>query len=354
MGLLASAQLDADLDLIRPGVPRRVGDVFSYSVPPPSAAAGFGMVADRFLLMTDATVGEARARDLFQILSASDAALEDVLAALAAPGIEHLPDFALVELVDARTSSVSVAVRGAAAATLHGRERTRISGPGVGTWVEAAAQQVSGMALTLHDGASAASLPLGRGVVRTDRVQWGEIPQAGSVAAPPAPAATAQEAPASDLPAWVGDVGADAAGQTTAFDRDELAALVAAAAPVHQPPRVPHAAAPRRFVLTFDDGRELPLELPVVLGRAPRPSAHPGARLAALPSPRREVSGTHAEVYLEGDQLVVRDLDSTNGTVVRHADGSAMLLRGGAVARLSEGAVLDIGDGNVARFRAAP
>ena len=104
----------------------------------------------------------------------------------------------------------------------------------------------------------------------------------------------------------------------------------------------------------MDGGRVLELDLPVVFGRAPHPAAHPGARLAPLSSPRREVSGTHVEVRLDGDHLLVRDLDSTNGTVVRHADGSAMLLRGGATARLSEGAVLDIGDGNVARFHAAP
>ncbi|MBD7956938.1 FHA domain-containing protein [Microbacterium sp. Sa4CUA7] len=323
--------------------------MFTYNVPSETDAAGFAMVADRFLLVLAAEVGDRFALELWEILSGGDAALEDVLSALAARGIEHLPDFALVELVDARTSSVSVAVRGTAVAQVHGPETSTLAGPGVGTWVEGAAQHVSSITLTLAGGPTGAQLPLGRGVVRADRLQWGSMPVA---AAPPRTSA----APAAEMPAWAAGLDDDPL-TTTAMDRDALAEMVAGITDDHtrlgtvrrRGPQQPT----RRFVLTLAGGRVLELDLPVVLGRAPQPAAHPGARLAALSSPRREVSGTHLELRLDGDQLLVRDLDSTNGTVVRHADGSAMLLRGGATARLTEGATLDIGDGNVARFHAA-
>jgi len=320
--------------------------VFSYSVPPVTADAGFAMVGDRFLLVVSPDVGAPFAHELWALLSAGDTALEDVLSALAGRGIERLPDFALVELVDARTSSVSVAVRGTAGAQLYGPERTTLAGPGIGTWVEGSAQHVGGIALSRGATAPHQLLPLGRGVVRSDRLQWGAVP------ADAPPAATEHATASSEWPTGVDD---DAAQSTTVFDREELAALVSAAVGARpQAEGATRTDAAQRFVLTLDGGRMLELDLPVVFGRAPHPAAHPGARLAPLSSPRREVSGTHVEVRLDGDHLMVRDLDSTNGTVVRHADGSAMLLRGGATARLAEGAVLDIGDGNVARFHAAP
>ncbi|MFF2632501.1 FHA domain-containing protein [Microbacterium sp. NPDC058021] len=322
--------------------------MFTYNVPSETDAAGFAMVADRFLLVLAGEVGDRFALELWTILSGGDAALEDVLAALAGRGIEHLPDFALVELVDARTSSVSVAVRGAATARVHGPETSTLDGAGVGTWVEGSAQHVSSIALTLSGAAGGALLPLGRGVVRADRLQWGSPPADSRPERTPA-------APEADVPAWAAGLDDDPL-TTTAMDRAALAEMVAGIADDRTQLGTVRRRGPqqptRRFVLTLDSGRVLELDLPVVLGRAPQPAAHPGARLAALVSPRREVSGTHVELRLDGDQLLVRDLESTNGTVVRHADGSAMLLRGGATARLTEGATLDIGDGNVARFHA--
>ncbi|MCR2784276.1 MULTISPECIES: FHA domain-containing protein [unclassified Microbacterium] len=322
--------------------------MFTYNVPSQTGTAGFAMVADRFLLVVAAGVGDVFALELWNTLSNGDAALEDALSALARRGIERLPDFALVELVDSRTSSVSVAVRGSATAQLHGQESTTLAGAGVGTWVEGSAQRVAGIALTLAGSPTGSLLPLGRGVVRADRLQWGTVPAGGSHPAPAAP-------PARELPAWAADL--DDPHSTMAVDRESLAELVAGALDDHTQLGAVRRRGPRpitrRFVVSLEGGRVLELDLPVVLGRAPEPAAHPGARLASLPSPRREVSGTHVELRLDGEQLLVRDLGSTNGTVVRHADGSAMLLRGGATARLTEGALLDIGDGNVARFHAA-
>ncbi len=96
--------------------------------------------------------------------------------------------------------------------------------------------------------------------------------------------------------------------------------------------------------------RVLALDLPVVLGRSPRPAAHPGARLVPLPSPRREISGAHLEVRWDGESVVARDLDSTNGTIIREADGSTVLLRHGSTVRVSPEAILDLGDGAIAVF----
>lgn len=315
--------------------------MFTYAVASDPAVAGFAMVSDRFLAVLAADADDAVALRLWSTLSAASragddgvATLSSVLSELASDGIAAVPDFALVELVDVRTRAVALAVRGGAQIILAGGDvRT---GDGATTWTESTAQEVTGLTLQLGPARILlGSLPLGRGVVRADRLDWGAGGDAPSSPAVAAPAAASRRA-ASAAPAET--VRRERLAEVI-DDRTELSRAHRRAAP--------------RPVLRIGSDRVLELDLPIVFGRSPRPAAHPGARLVSLPSPRREISGAHLEVRLDGDALVARDLGSTNGTIVREPDGSMQLLRHGAAARLAPGASLDLGDGNIAIFELA-
>ncbi len=343
--------------------------MFTYPTPADAGTAGYAMVADRFALLLGAEAGAGIAADLWSTMTAADAAFEDVLSVIAAIGIGALPDFALVELVDVASSSVSVAVRGTATIDLHGPQRSSYAGGGVGTWVEGSAREVAGISLSLAGDDDGGPLPLGRGVARSNGLRWGAEP-----ASSPAPieAVAASREHIVEPTAFLGDLDPL---ETVAIDRGDLAAAVGPrrTPPPAEPsaadddavedetilgsrrPRVADAPPPGRTArLRIDPGGEVPLDHPVVLGRGPRAADHPGARIAAVPSPRKEVSSTHLEVRLDGDELVLRDLDSTNGTVVRRPDGDVTLLRGGATLRVEVGTVLDLGDGVIVVFDTTP
>jgi len=90
--------------------------------------------------------------------------------------------------------------------------------------------------------------------------------------------------------------------------------------PAFAPPAGPQAppASPRPvWRLVLPGGRSIPVTRPVLLGRNPSPSAHPGsAEPIALDDPTSTVSKTHALLDPEDDTLTVTDLHSTNGVVV--------------------------------------
>ncbi|POX66743.1 FHA domain-containing protein [Microbacterium sp. Ru50] len=347
--------------------------MFRYPTPDDARGSGFAMVTDRFALLLGPSAGEALAGAVWEAMTARDAAFEDVLSVIATVGIGALPDFALVELVDAGSSAVSVAVRGAATIDLHGPQRSSYAGTGVGTWVEGSAQHVAGISLGIGAATGPSLLPIGRGVVRTDALEWGSTaPVASPAVAATVVAAAPPVAALEDLDP-LETVAVDRRTLTESFGprrrtqpgpEPELASdPERAPEPEPRPeiddstvlgsrrtPAAPVGAQPRRYVLRLEPGGTYPLDHPIVLGRAPRAAQHPGARIVSVPSARKEVSGTHVEVSLDADMLVVRDLGSTNGTIVRDASGDAELLRSGATARVAPGAVLDLGDGVLASF----
>lgn len=92
------------------------------------------------------------------------------------------------------------------------------------------------------------------------------------------------------------------------------------------------------------------LDAPSYVGRRPSPPRIPNAvapRLISVASPRREVSATHLEITQVGGSVVVRDLATTNGSIV-HLPGSVpRTLRQGESVVVSPGTLVDIGDDNV-------
>lgn len=69
--------------------------------------------------------------------------------------------------------------------------------------------------------------------------------------------------------------------------------------------------------------------------------------LVTVPSPGREVSSTHLSISAVGGAVVVRDMLSTNGTVIKTPGVPARTLLRGETAVVTPGTTLDLGDGNV-------
>jgi hypothetical protein len=113
-----------------------------------------------------------------------------------------------------------------------------------------------------------------------------------------------------------------------------------------QPPQfVP---GPVLAVLRASDGSTAELDRPVLIGRAPSSdrSDSRAPRLMTVPSPNHDISRTHVEVAAEDWQIVVTDLNSTNGTVlVRPRAVDRQQLAPGEPVTVQLGSVMELGDG---------
>ena len=99
--------------------------------------------------------------------------------------------------------------------------------------------------------------------------------------------------------------------------------------------------------LEFSDGRRLIVDRTVLIGRNPRVDASATAdqpAVFAVDSPKRDISRTHLRISTDGAHVLLEDLNSTNGTEVTPANGSAFLLEPGEPAVLEDGMVVNIGD----------
>lgn len=114
-----------------------------------------------------------------------------------------------------------------------------------------------------------------------------------------------------------------------------------------------------RSVHSFRIGDRTPvsLDIPAIVGRHPRAPRIPGRelpRLVRVSSPLNEVSGTHLQLRQNGASVVVTDLRSTNGTIVRMPGARPLKLRQGESVVVRPGTLIDIGDGNVLEILAPP
>jgi hypothetical protein len=102
-------------------------------------------------------------------------------------------------------------------------------------------------------------------------------------------------------------------------------------------------------------GETFPLDRPLVIGRRPQLTRFTDdvvPRLVTVPSPQQDVSRTHLEIRRDSTGVLVRDLDSTNGTVIRKPTGDSRDLDPGIGERLEDGDLLDLGDGVTVRYLA--
>lgn len=101
-------------------------------------------------------------------------------------------------------------------------------------------------------------------------------------------------------------------------------------------------------VLRASDGSTAEVDRPVLIGRAPsgdRWGIRP-PRLMTVSSPNHDISRTHVEVAPADWQIVVTDLNSTNGTVlVRPGAADRQQLTPGEPVPVQLGSVVELGDG---------
>lgn len=368
------------------------------SVPEYSAGEWTAIVRPGFVALLGPGAAESTVRDLWQ--ETTDGVFA-ALALLARDGFAGLPPFALVS-VDKRR--VHAALRGdvEVVVDLDGRFETLRSGE-VSTWTERVLDGVGSVVVQVDDAsADAPTLPVADGVVRASRVQIALAVSEGDVAAaedveavpaqvlaPPAvvePSTGTDEATEVPQAADPTGVVAEAEAFLSSADLDELhgaavtdgtvepvVSLARASQDDHDgltilstdladirdqlpswasddvpaPFRAPQGAPmPARMVLST--GLVVPLDRAVLLGRAPqvaRVSNRELPRLITVPSPQQDISRTHAEVRVEGDHVLVTDLDSTNGVHVARPGEGARRLHPGEPSVVGLDELVDLGDG---------
>ena len=175
-----------------------------------------------------------------------------------------------------------------------------------------------------------------------------EIPDL-EFSAPPPPALDADAAGLGEHDGGtvlVGDLPARPADDQTVVV-DEIARLRAGrsagiAPPVAAAPVLPPAP---KVSLELPDGSREPLDAVVLVGRAPSaPAGVLRSRLVRLEGDG-DISRNHARVSLDGDTVVVTDLGSRNGTIVRIPGRAPQKLREGEPTPVLVDTVIDFGGG---------
>lgn len=380
--------------------------MFAYA-PPGPGGTGFAIATDRFVALLSTEADAALAGELYHCLDDAGSSITNGLAVLSGSGAGVR--FALVEVVDRTTRSVRVAVRGDLVVDLGSAAMSRFTWPNGATWIAGEARGVESLRLALTSMAVASShLPLARGVApAAEAVAFlgSEAPTTVADAAP-APAATVAPAaappsappahqstvpimPPGPLPVAPASV-EPASAPPTVVTPEAVALEAAVSAPTHEPtpdlgetvaddewgPWASEVAAPTHapegaagapyrvdrkpqrldlsslagesgWTLRLPDGKELDAAPQIVVGRRPWRSDpdETSTYYIVAPSPRREISGKHVEFAVVGNELLARDMGSTNGTLVITPDKPPRLLHEGHAVNLDIGDTLDLGEG---------
>lgn len=122
------------------------------------------------------------------------------------------------------------------------------------------------------------------------------------------------------------------------LDAGQVPGPLAVAGPTSRPPA--------KIVLS--SGLVVSLNRPVLIGRAPQVSRVANSnlpRLVTVASPNQDISRTHAEVRMEGEDVVVTDLHSTNGVLLLRQDAGPRRLHPGDPTVIEPDVVVDLGEG---------
>ncbi|MBC7550615.1 MAG: FHA domain-containing protein [Cellulomonas sp.] len=114
------------------------------------------------------------------------------------------------------------------------------------------------------------------------------------------------------------------------------------------PLAVPAAQAPAPAKMHLSTGLVVTLNRSVLLGRAPQVSRAANSeipRLVTVASPNQDISRTHAEVRMDGTDVLVTDLHSTNGVILLVAGTGPRRLHPGEPAVVDPGVTVDLGEG---------
>jgi hypothetical protein len=246
-----------------------------------------------------------------------------VLAALRASGTVDSAPFAVLE---ATAGGIHLALRGPATLVVGAQTLT---GLGAEPWLETVVPRADVVRLTVPGGEWTLTLP-----PATPVQPLPPVPPLPSV--PPMPPIVDSplhitEIPELSLPS--APTPPPALGLGLGFD--EHGGVTAPAAPTPTP----------TLSLELPDGSREPLDTVVLVGRAPSvPAGAPASRLVRLEGDS-DISRTHARVAVEGGTVLVTDLGSRNGTIVRIPGRPAQRLREGEPTPVLVGTVIDLGGG---------
>jgi len=112
-------------------------------------------------------------------------------------------------------------------------------------------------------------------------------------------------------------------------------------------PELPADEVPARTTLEFTTGQLVDVDRTILIGRSPRVERSTAADipdLLPLESAGHSISRTHLKISIDGDRVLLEDLNSTNGTEVIASGGDAAALLPGEQALLSDGMVVSLGD----------
>jgi hypothetical protein len=323
------------------------------------------------LLTSDGDVDELLVTRLWaSVRAATD--LQDVVDALVEIGIRHLPSLGLVHLAG---GTANLLLRGDVQAVLHraDAEPETVTADGAVTWRELAVNGATTIELGTDGVPGGPYRPLVGGIVDAARLRLGEPPPPDAEPAGSEAAAGEDDDDADgEVPKSSGAEDQQVAGEEhrpAARERDEPPAgghttVMAVRCPDGHanPPMTPSCRVCGQAVagfepvevsrpvlgrLVFSNGTEVELDRPVVVGRAPkrrRGATGEEPQLVTLPSPDQEISRSHLEVRLDGWQVLVVDLDSTNGTVMTLPGTEPLLLRAGEEYRIKPGTVVSVAD----------
>lgn len=286
-------------------------------------------------------------------MSSPSASLEKVVESIPLLGPDGVASFAVAALESdgAHPLLVSVVARGDSTVDLHSSDRPprRFSSQGLQPWHLASFSRVVG--IRFSSGASigpvedaptlsGAELPLVSGVASASSVLW-MLDDRHAVVVPPArgrvPAPSSEEAGRDD----------DEITLERAPERRRArhgGASEAANPPLSKPVR------PRPCRVRIGSQAPFELHVPVYIGRRPRGPGQTGGEqvmLIEVPSPTREISASHILIEQRGGEVVVADLNSTNGTAVTLPGSPRIKLRQGDSIVLPPYSRIEIGDGIV-------
>lgn len=119
---------------------------------------------------------------------------------------------------------------------------------------------------------------------------------------------------------------------------------------------VPEYQPPIRYTVTSGQGQSMILEDAIVVGRRPDAaiSSYPQAQTMTVPSPAKQISRTHCLLYIdEGGNPSIKDLESVNGTRLRH-EGQIYPIEPAQPVQLQVGDIVDLGEGQYLAIGTAP
>lgn len=288
---------------------RYCDDVFAYP-PERGEASGYAVVTPRFVCLLGPEATAEIARSVFWLLDGPDAQLQDAVGTLS--HVEKVDRFAIVELLDNSSLTISVTTRGDIAVGIDGNTSARASLVEGGLQLTSDAHDVRSAWIGLEGAPEGDLLPLYRGIVRTsglatDAVVAFAAEQPRAEAVEPVEPELVEESPELEQPAQSSGT---------------------------------------RWVLELPDGSEVEADGTIIIGRDQweEPGEGDVIRHVAVESPMKQISGDHLELALVGAELVARDLDSTNGTIVITPEQPPRLLHNGDTTALQAGDILDLGE----------